>query len=180
SDDGAMISRDDTMASPEVFSMTRALVMAACLLLVATIAVARGPSDSPVASADATATEPPVSNSIVASTTASNNGGHSQSALYTVRDGNKVDAKTLAGWKTWRALACERCHGAAQEGLVGPSLVESLKRLTKEEFHTTIMNGRIEKGMPPFSSSKMVTENWEGLYAYLKGRSDGQIQPGRL
>ena len=107
-------------------------------------------------------------------------GADPQSALYTVKDGNKVDAKTLAGWKTWRALACERCHGAAQEGLVGPALVDSLKRLTKEEFHTTIMNGRLEKGMPPFSSSKMVTENWEGLYAYLKGRSDGQIQPGRL
>jgi mono/diheme cytochrome c family protein len=105
---------------------------------------------------------------------------NTSSALYTVRDGNKVDAKTLAGWKTWRALACERCHGAAQEGLVGPALVESLKRLTKDEFHTTIMNGRLERGMPSFSSSKMVTENWEGLYAYLKGRSDDQIQPGRL
>ena len=100
--------------------------------------------------------------------------------LYTVEDGNKVDTKTLAGWKTWRALACERCHGAEQQGLVGPSLVESLKSLTKEEFHTTIMNGRLDKGMPPFSSSKMVTENWEGLYAYLKGRSDGRISAGRL
>ncbi|MGQ0834172.1 MAG: c-type cytochrome [Gammaproteobacteria bacterium] len=104
----------------------------------------------------------------------------SADTLYTVEDGNKVDAKTLAGWKTWRALACERCHGAEQEGLVGPSLVESLKRLTKEEFHTTVMNGRPVKGMPPFSSSKMVTENWENLYAYLKGRSDDRIRPGRL
>jgi hypothetical protein len=26
----------------------------------------------------------------------------------------------------------------------------------------------------------MVTDNWEGLYAYLKGRSDGQIKPGKL
>lgn len=101
-------------------------------------------------------------------------------SLYIVEDGNKVDAKTLAGWKTWRALACERCHGAAQEGLVGPALVDSLKVLTKDEFHTTIMNGRPAKGMPPFSSSKTVTENWEGLYAYLKGRSDGRIPPGRL
>jgi len=99
---------------------------------------------------------------------------------YQVQDGTKVDAKTLAGWKTWRALACERCHGAQQEGLVGPSLIESLKVLSKEDFHTTIMNGRPEKGMPNFSSSQMVTQNWEGLYAYLKGRSDGKIQPGHL
>jgi mono/diheme cytochrome c family protein len=99
---------------------------------------------------------------------------------YIVEDGNKVDTQTLTGWKTWRAMACERCHGAQQEGLVGPALVESLKVLTKEQFHTTIMNGRPAKGMPPFSSSKMVTDNWEGLYAYLKGRSDGRILPGRL
>jgi mono/diheme cytochrome c family protein len=100
--------------------------------------------------------------------------------LYTVKDGNKVDAQTLAGWKTWRALACERCHGAEQEGLVGPPLVESMKVVSKEEFHQVMLNGRPEKGMPPFNTSEMVTKNWEGLYAYLKGRSDGKILPGRL
>ena len=67
-------------------------------------------------------------------------------APYTVQDGDKVDPKTLDGWKTWRALACERCHGAEQEGLVGPSLVESLKTLSKEDFHTTVINGRAEIG----------------------------------
>jgi mono/diheme cytochrome c family protein len=100
--------------------------------------------------------------------------------LYSVEDGNRVDPRTLNGWKTWRALACDRCHGAAQEGLVGPALVESLKVLTKEQFHTTVMNGRLEKGMPNFSTSKMMQDNWEGLYAYLKGRSDGNIAPGHL
>jgi mono/diheme cytochrome c family protein len=182
-----MISGDDMLNTHSDRRFFRALhsrgvlamVLAACML-VATSVIAQVPSASAVALADAKATEPPVSNSVVASATPATDASHSQSALYTVRDGNKVDAKTLAGWKTWRALACERCHGAAQEGLVGPALVESLKTLTKDEFHTTIMNGRLEKGMPPFSSSKMVTENWEGLYAYLKGRSDGQIQPGRL
>jgi mono/diheme cytochrome c family protein len=101
-------------------------------------------------------------------------------APYTVQDGDKVDPKTLDGWKTWRALACERCHGAEQEGLVGPSLVDSLKTLSKEDFHTTVINGRPEKGMPPWGASEMVQKNWEGLYAYLKGRSDGKIKPGHL
>jgi len=105
---------------------------------------------------------------------------NASSDLYQVQDGTKVDAKTLMGWKTWRALACERCHGAQQEGLVGPSLIDSLKVLSKEDFHTTIMKGRPEKGMPNFDTSQMVTQNWEGLYAYLKGRSDGKIQPGHL
>jgi mono/diheme cytochrome c family protein len=102
------------------------------------------------------------------------------SAPYEVVDGHKVDATTLQGWRTWRALACERCHGAEQEGLVGPSLVESLRRLSKDEFEHTVLNGRVEKGMPNFGASKMVNDNIEGLYAYLKGRSDGAIQPGRL
>ena len=100
--------------------------------------------------------------------------------LYTVKDGTKVDDKTLQGWKTWRAMACERCHGPSQEGLVGPPLVLSLRVLTKDQFHTTIMEGRIQKGMPPFSSVNMVNQNWEGLYAYLKGRSNGDIAAGHL
>jgi mono/diheme cytochrome c family protein len=101
-------------------------------------------------------------------------------ALYTVQDGSKVDDKTLAGWKTWRALACDRCHGPQQEGLVGPSLVNSLKVLTREQFQTTVINGRLEKGMPSFGTSPMMQSNWQGLYAYLKGRSDGNIAPGHL
>ena len=101
-------------------------------------------------------------------------------ALYTVKDGNQVDPKTLAGWKTWRAMACERCHGASQEGLVGPALVNSLKVLTKDQFHTTITQGRVEKGMPNFGGVKLVQDNWENLYAYLKGRSEDNIAPGHL
>jgi mono/diheme cytochrome c family protein len=99
---------------------------------------------------------------------------------YKVVDGTKVDAQTLAGWKTWRAMACERCHGAAQEGMVGPSLVNSLKTLTPEEFKNTVLHGRIVKGMPNFDGSKMVVDNIDNLYAYLRGRSDGAIKPGRL
>lgn len=106
--------------------------------------------------------------------------GDSGEPLYVVKDGNKVDAKTYDGWRTWRALACERCHGANQEGLVGPSLLDRLKVITKQDFYRQVMEGNVEKGMPPFSSSKMVQENWEGMYAYLKGRSDGKINPGRL
>ena len=101
-------------------------------------------------------------------------------APYKVADGTKVDKVTLEGWRTWRALACERCHGARQEGMVGPSLIESLRRMSKEEFKQSILKGRPEKGMPNFDGSKMVTENIDGLYAYLKGRADGAIPPGRL
>ena len=66
-------------------------------------------------------------------------------AAYKVVDGSKVDANTLQGWKTWRALACERCHGAKQEGMVGPSLIDALKTLDKTEFHRTVFGGRVDK-----------------------------------
>jgi len=99
---------------------------------------------------------------------------------YTVKNGNRVDDKTLEGWKTWRAMACERCHGPEQEGLVGPSLINSLKTLSKEDFHTTITNGRAEKGMPNFGGVELIQKNWENLYNYLKGRSEGKIAPGHL
>ena len=120
--------------------------------------------------------EPAVKPAAAATTTKTNTSGK----LYEVKEGTKVDAVTLQGWKTWRAMACERCHGAEQEGLVGPSLIESFKTITKERFHEQLMKGAPEKGMPPFASVKMVNDNWEGLYAYLKGRSDGQIKPGKL
>ena len=103
-----------------------------------------------------------------------------QKVAYKVVDGNKVDSDTLMGWKTWRALACERCHGAKQEGLVGPSLIDAFKTLDKNEFHRTVFGGRVDKGMPDFSSSQMMQKNWENLFAYLKGRSDGTIKPGDL
>jgi hypothetical protein len=34
--------------------------------------------------------------------------------------------------------------------------------------------------MPNFNTSPQVVENIDFLYAYLKGRSDGKIEPGRL
>jgi mono/diheme cytochrome c family protein len=103
-----------------------------------------------------------------------------QDKLYTVVDGYKVDAETMKGFRAWRAAACDRCHGANQEGLVGPSLVERMKTLSKEEFVTTVTKGRLEKGMQSFGNSPVVMDNINQLYAYLKGRSDGQITRAKV
>ena len=100
--------------------------------------------------------------------------------LYSVADGTKVDAKTLDGFKIWRAAACDRCHGANQEGMVGPSLIESLKKLTKAEFVTTMKEGRLEKGMPAWNTNDQVMKGMDNLYAYLKGRSDGAITKSKV
>ena len=100
--------------------------------------------------------------------------------LYKVVDGYKVDPETMKGFRTWRAAACDRCHGANQEGLVGPSLLASLKTLTKEEFVVTVRDGRLQKGMQSFGTSPQVMENMNQLYAYLKGRSDGAITRAKV
>jgi cbb3-type cytochrome c oxidase subunit III len=100
--------------------------------------------------------------------------------LYTVVDGNHVDPHTLEGWHTWRAMACERCHGPNQEGLVGPSLVADLKTMSKEDFKKCVLEGRVDKGMPNFGGVKSVVDNIDNLYAFLKGRSDGAIPTGHL
>src|SRR5262245_12444965 len=102
------------------------------------------------------------------------------SKLYTVVEGYKVDANTMNGFRAWRAGACDRCHGANQEGMVGPSLIESLKTLSKEDFIKTVRDGRLDKGMVSFSSSKIVMDNIDSLYAYLKGRSDGNITRAKV
>jgi mono/diheme cytochrome c family protein len=100
--------------------------------------------------------------------------------LYTVVDGYKVDDNTMKGFRTWRQAACDRCHGANQEGMVGPSLVNSLKTLTKQEFVTTVTDGRLDKGMQSFKTSQVVMDNIDHLYAYLKGRSDGAITRSKV
>lgn len=100
--------------------------------------------------------------------------------LYTVEDGTKVDAETMKGFRAWRQAACDRCHGAEQEGMVGPSLVNSLKTLSKEEFIKTVRDGRLDKGMQSFGNNPAVMNNIDQLYAYLKGRSDGAITKAKV
>ena len=104
----------------------------------------------------------------------------SKPELYQVVDGYKVDANTMEGFRTWRAAACDRCHGANQEGMVGPSLVNSLKTLTKDDFVKVVREGRLEKGMQSFGTNKGVMDNIDNLYAYLKGRSDGAISRAKV
>lgn len=98
-----------------------------------------------------------------------------ETPLYKVVDGYKVDSATMNGFRAWRAAACDRCHGANQEGLVGPSLIASLKTMSKDDFIKTVRDGRLDKGMVSWKNSKMVMDNIDNLYAYLKGRSNGDI-----
>jgi len=50
--------------------------------------------------------------------------------------------------------------------------------LSRAKFTRTVLKVRGEKDMPNFDASKMANDNIATLCAYLKGRSDGAIQPG--
>jgi hypothetical protein len=64
--------------------------------------------------------------------------------------------------------------------MVGPSLINSLKTMKKEDFIKTVRDGRLDKGMQSFGNNPAVMENINQLYAYLKGRSDGAITRARV
>ena len=109
--------------------------------------------------------------------------------LYTV-DGNMVDDKTWLGFKIYNRAGCSGCHGPTGEGGAAfPSLIEGLKKISKDDFMKVVKEGR--KTMPPMDQAvtslkivkkkaKSEDEAYDGLYAYVKGRSEGDIPPGKL
>jgi mono/diheme cytochrome c family protein len=106
--------------------------------------------------------------------------GATDPAPYKVKEGYKVDPETMKGFRAWRSAACDRCHGPNQEGMVGPSLINSMKTLKKEEFIKIVRDGKLDKGMQSFGNNAAVMDNINQLYAYLKGRSDGAITRARV
>jgi mono/diheme cytochrome c family protein len=87
------------------------------------------------------------------------------------------------GWKQFN-LNCARCHGEDVQGTtIAPDLIVSLRPTgpinTKELFIQTVCAGRPEKGMPSWCALGMDMEKINQIYAYVKGRSDAKIHPGR-
>jgi methanol metabolism-related c-type cytochrome len=103
---------------------------------------------------------------------------------YTVKDG-KVDKATYNGWRRYTE-SCLRCHGPDGAGSsYAPSLVDSLKQMSEDEFKEIVVNGRKnvntanENYMPPFGEVEDVMLYLDDIYAYLKARSDGVLDRGR-
>ncbi len=164
------------------FSLQRCLWSTLTAAIVGTAALAGAQETAPAAQ-PAPAPEPGAATPAAAAPAAApaaQPAAGADAPLYRVVDGNHVDANTMKGWRTWRAMACERCHGPNQEGMVGPSLVQDLKTLSRQDFNKCVLEGRIDKGMPNFGGVKTVVDNIDNLYAFLKGRSDGAIPTGHL
>jgi len=103
---------------------------------------------------------------------------------YTVKDG-KVDKATFNGWRRYTE-SCLRCHGPDGAGSsYAPSMVDSLKQMSEDEFKEIVVNGRknvnaaSESVMPPFGEVEDVMLYLDDIYAYLKARSDGVLGRGR-
>ena len=94
-----------------------------------------------------------------------------------------VSQEVYDGWKQYN-LNCARCHGEDVQGTtIAPHLIPSLKAdgpiNTKELFVQTVCAGRPDKGMPSWCALGMEPATINKIYAYVKGRSDAKISPGR-
>jgi methanol metabolism-related c-type cytochrome len=103
---------------------------------------------------------------------------------YTITDG-KVDKKTFNGWRRYTE-SCLRCHGPDGAGSsYAPSLVDSAKHMTQDEFNEIVVNGRTnvtaasENVMPPFGDVEDVITYLDDIWGYLKARADGALGRGR-
>jgi mono/diheme cytochrome c family protein len=96
------------------------------------------------------------------------------------------DTVEVAAYKGWQqySLQCARCHGEDGQGTsFAPSLVVALRpdghAPSREEFLSILTKGREDKGMPSAAKLGLDSVYFDGLYAYLKGRSDGRLSGGR-
>ena len=103
---------------------------------------------------------------------------------YRIVDG-KVDFGTYNGFRRYHS-ACHVCHGPDGLGSsFGPALVDSMKRLSKDDFGAIVAQGResevggVKLVMPAFGVDENVMLNLDDIYAYVKARSDGAIGRGR-
>jgi len=94
-----------------------------------------------------------------------------------------VEVPLYKGWQQY-SLQCARCHGEdAQGSSFGPSLLTALgpegQVPTREEFLRILAGSRADKGMPSAEKMGLDSVYFDGMYEYLKGRSDGRLHGGR-
>lgn len=94
----------------------------------------------------------------------------------------QVSQAEYDGWRQY-SVNCARCHG--QDALPNPvaanlliSVGPSGPMRSEEKFVQVVSEGRPERGMPAFKSI-LSPEQIRAIYAYVKGRADKRIPPGR-
>jgi mono/diheme cytochrome c family protein len=86
------------------------------------------------------------------------------------------------GWRQY-SVHCARCHG--QDVLGNPVAANLLvttapggSSASKEKFTEIVRNGVPSRGMPALGKA-LTPEQVEAIYAYVKGRAEKRIPPGR-
>jgi polar amino acid transport system substrate-binding protein len=97
-------------------------------------------------------------------------------------EGPRVSQAEYEGWRQY-SVNCARCHG--QDVLPNPVAANLLTSLaaggpidTPEKFGQVVHDGRPHRGMPAFKDI-LSPEQTQAIYAYVKGRADKRISPGR-
>lgn len=105
--------------------------------------------------------------------------GLTRGELAAAQDTPVVSQHQYDGWK-WMMVHCARCHGETGGGsTIGPSLLDAVERegFTRDSFIKTVMEGRVEKGMP--SWKELLDEEQAGeIHDYIEARTKG-LRAGR-
>ena len=96
--------------------------------------------------------------------------------------GSQVGTREYEGWRQY-SVHCARCHGQDVLGNpVAANLLESTREggpvAGREAFLAVVQAGRLDRGMPAFGD-QISKEQSDAIYAYVKGRAEGKIGPGR-
>jgi mono/diheme cytochrome c family protein len=96
--------------------------------------------------------------------------------------GFKVSKLEYEGWRQYSAN-CARCHG--QDVLPNPVAANLLLLLgpggpinSEQMFADMVTGGAPASGMPPFKDI-LTQDQIKAIYAYVKGRAEKRIPPGR-
>jgi mono/diheme cytochrome c family protein len=96
--------------------------------------------------------------------------------------GAKLSKLEYEGWRQY-SVHCARCHG--QDALPNPVAANLLLSLgpdgsvkSEQMFTDIVTAGRVAGGMPAFKDI-LTPAQTKAIYAYVKGRAEKQIPPGR-
>jgi len=178
-------TRSDTAPSPSTPASEVARPTLARKAPVAVKPAAPAPRPEPRAPAPVPADTPPTASPAQATDSAASQ----TQATASLRDEyhgaplDTVSQQVYDGWKQYN-LNCARCHGEDVLGTtIAPHLIASLKPggpiNTEALFVQTVCDGRPEKGMPAWCPLGMEMDKIQAIHAYVKGRSDGKVRPGR-
>lgn len=82
-----------------------------------------------------------------------------------------------AGWRIYH-INCFRCHGFDAMNGSAPDLRLAVRTLSMQDFVTTVINGRVTRGMPSWIGVVSPVEALE-VYDYIMARSSGALGPGK-